>query len=71
MHLAFSADRWATALLGEEPGIRPFEEWPEDEPFRVMARKYDLTKEDLATIVQNLAIQAEERAERAGYGETV
>ena len=71
MQLAMTADRWVSELAGTAPDVRPFEEWPNDEGFRVLARKYDLTKGDLVAIVRAVSVQAEQRAERAGYSETV
>lgn len=70
MHLHMTAERWSSELAGREPGALPFEEWPADEPFRVMARTYGLTAGDLSRICAGLAEQLHGQAERAGYAET-
>lgn len=67
LQLSVAADRWASELRNECGGL-PFEQWPEDDPLRVVARSYSLTREDLARLAATLAEQLERRAIRAGYG---
>lgn len=69
MQLARSADAWAKQLRNQDPHAIPFEQWPEDDPLRQMARDYALTAEDLAKLADTLGEQLEDRAVRACYGE--
>lgn len=68
LRLSMAAESWAKQLRGQD-NVLPFEEWPDDDPLRVLARSYSLTAEDLAGLADILADQLEGRAIRAGYGE--
>jgi hypothetical protein len=70
MHLHMAAERWSSELVGRESGVLPFAEWPADDPWRVMARTYDLTAADLSRLCSEVADQMHARAGRAGYDET-
>lgn len=65
--LSMEADLWAKQLRSRD--VLPFDQWPEDDPLRVLACSYSLTAEDLARLADTLADQLEGRAIRAGYGE--
>jgi hypothetical protein len=56
---------------GDRPNARtrPFDEWPNDDPERVIARRYGLKGTDLAKIWDQLADEFERRALRTGYEE--
>lgn len=68
LHLAVTAQRWADDITGHD-GVKPFEEWPDDDPHRVMCRTYDLTPADLVRLLADVAQSCEDRALRLGYGE--
>lgn len=53
-----------------ERRVLPVWQWPDDDPFRVLMRTYDLTALDLAKIYDQLGELLESKAARGGYDET-
>lgn len=70
VELSMTADRWACEVDSTEPKMRPFDEWPDDDPLRTLCRVYGLAPADLAGILRDLSADLEARAERCGYIES-
>jgi hypothetical protein len=69
LHLAVTADRWARECESAEPGLIPFDQWPDSDPFVTLCRTYGLTPADLARVCRQIGEEAEGRALRGGYDE--
>lgn len=70
--LAVKTLHWQQMLDGTDQAkgkVLPVEEWPEDDPFRILCRTYDLKPTDLAKLLHGLGDDLERRAERIGYAE--
>lgn len=68
MALAIKTNQWARMIDGSD-GSRPFEEWPDDDPFKELTIRYGLAPADLAKLLDGLGDDLEWRAERAGFSE--
>ena len=66
MFVACTAQRWADEIEGKAR-VLPFEEWPENDPHRTLARTYGLTKEDLVALFTQIGQELENRAIGLGY----
>lgn len=67
LKLAVAAESWAQQLRGE--GVRPFGEWPADDPLKRLVLDWALSPEDVARLADELAGRLEAQAIRAGYGD--
>lgn len=67
LFLAIKADQWADDIDGKSGDVRPFDEWPADDPHRELAAASGLTATDLAQVYRQVAAEAENRAMKAGY----
>lgn len=70
MYLAETAARWGREVADKDGG-KPFAEWPADDPMALLAKTYALTGADLERLCDQIADETENRALRAGYGETI
>lgn len=70
IHLAMTADRWARQISDQEPGVIPFADYPEDDPFVTLCRTYQLKPADLAEVCRFLGAKLERDAVTAGYEDT-
>jgi len=69
LSLAVVAQGWADNLRGENKGLLPVEQWPADDPLLTLARRYNLTVEDIARLAEQLGRETANRAIRVGYEE--
>lgn len=65
-------ESWRRDILGipDADGrlrVIPFDQWPDDDPFRRLCRVYQLSAGDLAKVLTEIGGELEVRAMRAGY----
>lgn len=67
MELAITAERWAKEVEGTDERVRPFAEWPDDDPRKQLCHTYQITPSDLARICRRLGDELENSSMRRGY----
>jgi hypothetical protein len=67
LHLAMTAERWSRECESTQPGVIPFDQWPDDDPLVTLCRTYQLSPADMARACRQIAEETEGRAMRAGY----
>jgi hypothetical protein len=68
IELACKTEQWAKDIEGT--GLtKPFDEWPHNDPFRVIAATYELSGADLVRLLRSLGAQCEAHAMHSGFEE--
>jgi hypothetical protein len=65
--LAVQTEILAKQVQDQDPTTKPFGDWPSDDPFVVLTRKYRLSPDDLARELRTVGEQLENRALASGY----
>lgn len=65
--LALVAQEWQAAIGDQDDNTIPFSQWPPDDTFVALCRKYDLEPADLVRLLDDIGAGLERRAMQAGY----